>query len=82
MSMPPPVVVIDESLAEKYFPGQDPIGQYLNLNTDPSERDKVPNPQIVGVVGHVNQWGLDSDAANPLACANVSSHLRKFPTST
>ena len=32
-----PVVVIDESLAEKYFPGQDPIGQYLDFNTNPSE---------------------------------------------
>jgi predicted permease len=62
----PRVVVIDESLAGKYFPGQDPIGQYLDLNTDPSERDKVPDPQIVGIVGHINQWGLDSDAANPL----------------
>jgi hypothetical protein len=62
----PRVVVIDESLAGKYFPGQDPIGQYLDLNTDPSERDKVRDPQIVGIVGHINQWGLDSDAANPL----------------
>ncbi|MGI9073534.1 MAG: ABC transporter permease [Bryobacteraceae bacterium] len=62
----PRVVVIDESLAQKYFRGQDPIGQYLDVNTDPSERDKVPNPQIVGIVGHINQWGLDSDAANPL----------------
>jgi predicted permease len=62
----PPVVVIDESLAEKYFPGQNPMGQYLDLNSDPSERDKVPNPEIVGIVGHVNQWGLDSDASNPL----------------
>jgi predicted permease len=62
----PRVVVIDESLAEKYFRGQDPLGQYLDVNTDPSERDKVPNPQIVGIVRHINQWGLDSDVANPL----------------
>jgi predicted permease len=61
-----PVVVIDESLAEKYFPGQDPIGQYLDFNTNPSEADKLPNPQIIGVVGHVNQWGLDSDGAGAL----------------
>jgi predicted permease len=62
----PSVVVIDDSLAQKYFPAQDPIGQFLDLNTDPADRDKLPNPQIVGIVGHVNQWGLDSDAANPL----------------
>ena len=61
-----PVVAIDESLAEKYFPGQDPIGQYLDFNTNPSQVDKLPNPQIIGVVGHVNQWGLDSDGAGSL----------------
>jgi predicted permease len=62
----PAVVVIDETLAEKYFQGQDPIGQYLDFNNGRSEQDKVPNPRIVGIVRHVNQWGLDSDAANPL----------------
>lgn len=62
----PAVAVIDESLAAKYFPDKDPIGQYLDLNTDASDPDKVPNPRIIGVVGHVNQWGLDRDAASPL----------------
>jgi predicted permease len=60
------VVVIDESLAEKYFANRDPVGQYLDLNTNPSDPDKVPNPRIIGVVGHVNQWGLDQDASSPL----------------
>jgi predicted permease len=60
------VAVIDERLAEKYFPGQDPIGRYLDFNNDPSDPNKVPNPQIVGIVGHVNQWGLDSDASHPM----------------
>jgi predicted permease len=62
----PAVAVIDETFAEKYFPGEDPIGHYLDLNTDPSDPNKTPNPQIVGVVGHVNQWGLDTDATFPL----------------
>jgi predicted permease len=60
-----PVVVIDESLAKEYFSDQDPIGQYLDFNTSPSE-DKLPNPQIIGIVGHVNQWGLDSDGPGSL----------------
>src|SRR2546430_12088658 len=29
-----PVMVIDEALAEKYFLGQDPVGQYLDFNKD------------------------------------------------
>jgi predicted permease len=62
----PAVAVIDEAFAAKYFPGQDPVGQYIDLDTDPGSPNKVPNPQIVGVVGHVNQWGLESDASFPL----------------
>ncbi len=62
----PPVIVIDESLAEKYFPDSDPIGQYLDFNTNPADTDKIPNPQIIGVVAHVNQWGLDSDGPSAL----------------
>ena len=62
----PRVAVIDESFAEKYFPGEEPMGHFIDFNTDPNDPDKTPNPQIVGVVAHVNQWGLDSDAKSPL----------------
>jgi hypothetical protein len=61
----PAVAVIDESLAQKYFRDQDPIGQYLDLDNDPERPNKRPTPRIVGVVGHVNQWGLD-DTVRPL----------------
>jgi predicted permease len=51
----PLVAVIDESFAGKYFPHQDPIGQHVNIKG-------IDKPlEIVGVVGHVKQWGLDSD---------------------
>jgi predicted permease len=49
----PLVTVIDERFAQLYFQGQDPIGRRVNfeiLNT---------TAEIVGVVGHVKQWGLD-----------------------
>jgi predicted permease len=48
-----PVAVIDESLAQKYFPHQDPIGKGIvdEFLGKPAE--------IVGVVGHVKQWGLE-----------------------
>ncbi len=61
----PAVVVIDESLAQKYFQGRDPIGQYLDLDNDPQQLDKRRAPRIVGIVGHLSQWGLD-DTARPL----------------
>jgi predicted permease len=50
----PPVVAIDDVLAKHVFPGQDPIGRQISL--------MVMGPvRIAGVVGHVKQWGLDSD---------------------
>ena len=55
-----PVAVIDEAFARKYFGVTDPIGKriYLGGSPDPS--------QIVGVVGHVKQWSLDSDDSTGL----------------
>ncbi len=51
----PLVAVIDESFASRYFPHQDPIGRHINIKG-------IDKPlEIVGVVGHVKQWGLDSD---------------------
>ncbi len=51
----PHVVVVDDSFAKLYFPGKDPIGQHIFLT------NKGGRAEIVGVVAHVKQWGLDSD---------------------
>ncbi len=48
-----PVVVIDEVFARQYFPNADPIGKRINVGDDRGPLE------IVGVVGHVKQWGLD-----------------------
>jgi predicted permease len=54
----PPVAVVDESFAAKFFPNQDPIGKRINLlNGDRAN----PAVQIIGVVKHVKQWSLDKD---------------------
>jgi predicted permease len=60
------VIVIDESFAQKYFPGRDPIGQYIDFDTESTGPGKQPPAQIVGIVGHVNQWGLDQDGPQAL----------------
>jgi len=57
----PLVVVIDEVLASRYFPGEDPIGKHIHL-----EYNDGKLAEIVGVVGHVKQWGLDSDDSQQL----------------
>ncbi|HXW90400.1 MAG TPA: ABC transporter permease [Terriglobales bacterium] len=61
-----PVVVIDESFAQKYFAGRDPIGQHVDFDPSGTGPDKQPAAEIVGIVGHVNQWGLDHDGAGAL----------------
>jgi predicted permease len=48
----PEVVIIDESLAQRYFAGQNPLGQRMSLR-------KGPWREIVGVVGHTKHAGLD-----------------------
>jgi predicted permease len=49
------VVVIDDVMARQAFPGQDPIGKPIWLGI-------APDPAIVvGVAGHVRQWGLAAD---------------------
>jgi predicted permease len=58
----PSVVVIDEHLAEHFFPGQNPIGKHLHFTQESSGGDRVD--EIVGVVGHVKQFGLAPDKAN------------------
>jgi predicted permease len=50
----PAVALIDASFARKYFPNQDPIGKRLNVGLLDIQ------PEIVGVVGHVEHWGLGS----------------------
>ncbi|HEV3455207.1 MAG TPA: ABC transporter permease [Thermoanaerobaculia bacterium] len=50
-----PVVVVDEAFARQFFGGQDPVHQRVNL------QGGARRAEIVGVVGHVKQWGLDAD---------------------
>ena len=58
------VLVIDEVAARTYFPHEDAVGKSItiaDLGGDLGPELSKPL-QIVGVVGHVNHWGLDSDA--------------------
>lgn len=51
----PAVLVIDESFARQFFPKEDPIGKRIHIGIADM------TPEIVGIVGHVKHWGLDTD---------------------
>jgi putative ABC transport system permease protein len=52
----PGVVIINETMATRFFAGEDPIGRRLDLSGDPKDLR-----EIVGVVGDVRNYGVDED---------------------
>lgn len=55
----PPVAVINEAFAKKYFPGQDPLGKQINLGG--KDTGMVKPLTIVGVLGDQVEQGVGSD---------------------
>ena len=51
----PVVIDIDNVFARTYFPDENPVGKQVNLALFDVQAE------IVGVVGHVKQWGLGED---------------------
>ena len=52
-----PVVIVNEELVRRHWPGQNPIGQRLRMGSLTSTR---PWLTVVGVVGNVLTWGGDA----------------------
>jgi putative ABC transport system permease protein len=65
-----PVIVIDDYFAKRYFPHEDPIGKRINLAIFDAQAE------IVGVVGHVKQWGLDESEHSPVLAQGYMSMMQ------
>jgi putative ABC transport system permease protein len=50
------VLIINETLARKFFPGQDPIGQQLVISWEPEVAD-----EIIGIVGDIKETALEQE---------------------
>jgi len=61
----PLVTVVDEVFAKKYFGNENAVGKRIHINRFDKAQDDTPI-EIIGVVAHVNQWGLDSDQSQAL----------------
>src|SRR5436305_1206282 len=56
------VVILNQALAESYWPGQHPIGKQIGVNYVGAGRNTTSAPrlrEIVGIVANVKQKGLD-----------------------
>ena len=63
------VVVIDDALARKYWPDEDPVGKRVSFESNPDPKDpdnqnaRLPIwREVVGVVGHVRNEGLEGES--------------------
>src|SRR6202012_5427527 len=67
----PKVVLINETLARRYFPNSEPIGKQIMLGDDPA----TPRHTIVGIVRDVKFRRLD----DPFDAAVYSPYYQGFP---
>lgn len=68
----PFALIIDQQFAQQYFPNEDPIGKRINVDLIGLQGE------IVGVVGHVNHWGL-ADKGHKNLQAQMYFSILQFP---
>jgi putative ABC transport system permease protein len=60
----PLVVIVNRTLAEYYWPGQDPIGK--RLHRGPAEATTIPWATVVGEIGDVKEFAADVPTMNQM----------------
>src|SRR5204863_3012037 len=61
----PPAIIVDQLLAERYFPGEDAVGKRVQMHT--GGEGKLEYRNIVGVVPHLKVYGFDETVILPQA---------------
>ncbi len=62
----PPVALINEAFANKFYPGEDPIGKQVMAAGDERELDKYPHQTIVGVIADIKNTGIEKPAGTEI----------------
>ena len=60
----PPVIIIDQLLAERYFPGEDAVGKRIGMYVG-GENDQRIYRTVVGVVPHLKVYGFEETTVLP-----------------
>jgi len=58
----PPVLIVNETFARRYFAGSAAVGQHVIIEGEAGDNQIPPPREIVGVVGDVRHEGLDSES--------------------
>ena len=61
MGASPGVVLINQAMAKKFWPKEDPVGQQIIIGKGVGPQFEEPARQIVGVVGDIRDGGLNRD---------------------
>src|SRR5262249_34844659 len=71
----PRVIVIDQALADQYFPGEDPIGKRLGVDLG-NDGEKWVMSEIIGVVAPMRFHAIDEMAPLPLIYGSMAQGQR------
>ncbi|HEV2915213.1 MAG TPA: ABC transporter permease, partial [Pyrinomonadaceae bacterium] len=74
----PPVVVVNETFARRFFPGEEAIGKRIILGADPLQNPNPPPHEIVGIVGDVHHEGLETEAGPEYYVSYQQSPTRRM----
>ena len=56
------VVIIDDVLARRFFPGGDAIGKHLTIDSPQGGGEPTPPREIIGIAGNVKHFGLERES--------------------
>jgi putative ABC transport system permease protein len=71
----PRVIIIDQAMAEQFFPGEDPIGKRLSVDAGNDEEGYVMS-EIVGVVPRMRFHAIDEMAPLPVIYCSMAQAQR------
>jgi len=71
----PRVIIIDQAMAEQYFPGEDPIGKRLGVDPGNDNENYVMS-EIVGVVARMRFHAIDEMAPLPVIYCSLGQAQR------